>query len=203
MNASPSQGGEVTNGALGAFIIASENLIKVFFEFLNCYADLLNVLVLIVIAYGGWKQLKDIREQNELSRIVSWKSSIQDVNSLIFKYPKYFHPVLYPPDQEEEDVMQTTAAYASLNALETIYHMRKGEGKGKVDEIKRFLRAYVYESDPIKELWKNPAFPSAFTAEFQKEIDDIVLPHTISNTTSKKKAPEADESGTAPEEKST
>ena len=88
--------------------------------------------------------------------------------------------------------MRTTAAYASLNALETIYHMRKGDDESKLVELRGFLKAYVYGSDPIKQLWKNPAFHSAFTTEFQKEVNEIIPPHTLADTTSKNKAPKLD-----------
>lgn len=166
-------------------------------EWISAIAQVSTVVVLVRAAIAGRKQLEIIREQNDarqeqnrtiqeqndLSRIVEWKSSIQEVNNLILKYPATFRPVLYPPIESDEEVRETTAAYASLNALETIYHMRMraAESNDERDEIENFLRAYISESGPIKKLWKKKAFHHAFTTEFQEAISKIVNSPSIAS----------------------
>lgn len=136
---------------------------------------ILNFLVFLGVAAGGWRQLATIIEQHELDRIVAWKGSLQDVNKLIFDKPEFFVPVLYPPDREREDVLKTTAAYTSLNALEIIYHMRRAEKDENVDtDIKKFIETYVSKSKEIKQLWGRPAYRNAFTQDFQKVMNEIV-----------------------------
>ena len=149
---------------------------------ISAAADVAAFVVLVFAAVFGGKQIKIIEEQNRLSRIVGWKSSIQEVNDLILKYPDIFHPVLFPPLESEGEVKTTTAAYASLHALETIYHMRMSEAQNKKEkgeeekkEISEFLQSYISGSGPIKDLWKkNKTSHSAFTKEFQDVISKIV-----------------------------
>lgn len=142
---------------------------------ITAMAGVLNFLVFLSVAAGGWWQLATIIEQHELDRIVAWKGSLQDVNKLIFDKPEFFVPVLYPPDREREDVLKTTAAYTSLNALEIIYHMRRAEKGEHVDaDIKQFIETYVSKSEEIKKLWGRSAYRNAFTQDFQKVMNDIV-----------------------------
>ena len=155
-------------------------------QLISAAADVAAFIVLVFAAIFGGKQIKIIEEQNRLSRIVAWKSSIQEVNDLILKYPDVFHPVLFPPLESEKEVKKTTAAYASLHALETIYHMRMSEAQNKkkekgedqkeeIEEINGFLQSYISGSNPIKDLWKeNKTSHSAFTKEFQDVITKIV-----------------------------
>ncbi len=86
------------------------------------------------------RQAEIASEQAGLNRIVATKASIQEVNKLIFQYPDFFIPLLYPQlvgDDEEkreegiEKGKQLTSAYTSLNALETLYHMRTAGREGE------------------------------------------------------------------------
>ena len=43
----------------------------------------LDLIIFLFVAAVGLMQLATIKEQNELSRIIFWKSSIQEVNKLI------------------------------------------------------------------------------------------------------------------------
>lgn len=142
---------------------------------ISAAAGVLNFLVFLVVAVGGWWQVANIIKQHELDRIIAWKSSLQDVNKLIFDKPEYFVPVLYPRNNDRDDVLKTTAAYTSLNALEIIYHMRRTEKGENVDaDIKKFIQTYISKSEAIKQLWGKPAYRNAFTQDFQKMMEDIV-----------------------------
>lgn len=155
------------------------------YQFMTAVGTFGSLIVFIVVAYFGFQQLQKIREQNEtirnqseLDRIFAWKNSIQDINRLIIEKPKIFIPLLYPQlytdgmdeKEAEEKGMKITGAYASLHTLEAIYHMRKGDGQDR-DQLRHFLGAYVRASDEIKEMWGIKEYRSAFTQDFQDEMN--------------------------------
>ncbi len=140
------------------------------------FVGILDLIVFLFVATVGLAQLIAMRGQNELSRIIFWKSSIQEINKLILENPDKFVPIFYPGKRPEE-VLRITGAYTSLNTFETIFHMRKSQDPKQVKEL---LRTYIFNNDPIKELWKQKEYRDAFTTEFQDAINDI-LPKTSLN----------------------
>lgn len=109
--------------------------------------------MLILVAIFGGLQLKKLQEQNKLSRLIARKSSVQEVNKLIFQESDIFIPLLYGPvdkdvvkdtikegreatekDKAKRYGMNLTAAYASLHALDTIYQMREGDNPDDEEE---------------------------------------------------------------------
>ena len=140
-------------------------------------------LVLTWAAIAGRKRLNAIQEQNSLSRIVEWKSSLQNVNDSILEHPDPFSPVLYPPPQTPKEMKESIAAYSILNALETVYYMRKNIDEEKLEDIREFLTIYISHQGPIRELWKEKANRSAFTSEFQTEISRILCESNKSPST--------------------
>lgn len=69
------------------------------------------------------------------------------------------------------------AAYAILNALETVYYMRKNIDEENLEDIREFLKTYISKEDgPIEKLWQKPTYRSAFTSEFQTKISNILDP---------------------------
>ena len=146
-------------------------------EYMKDYSDLmeyLNFLVLLFIAVGGWRQFKTVHKQSELDRIVSWKSSLQEVNKLIFAHPDKFTSIFYP-DMSEEDLLKITGAYTSLNAMETIYHMRKDKNDPeKMKRIRAYLKSYLSNNPAIKDMWAIKEYHDAFTQEFQDEVNQIL-----------------------------
>ena len=147
--------------------------INTFIETANLFA-IIEIAVLLLIGIGGWMQLKTIRKQNELSRIVSWKSSLQEVNKLIFAHPDRFIPIFYP-HMTEEELLKTTGAYTSLNAMETIYHMRKDEkDEEQMKRLRAYLEAYLSDNQAIIDMWSIEEYHDAFTPEFQDEVNQIL-----------------------------
>ncbi|MCY4389021.1 MAG: hypothetical protein OXC18_18165 [Desulfurellaceae bacterium] len=131
------------------------------------------------------KQAELTAKQDALNRIVATKASIQEVNKLIFQYPDFFIPLLYPQLVKEhgekkgiEQGKQLTSAYTSLNALETLYHMRTA-GREKedpvLDEVRGFIRAYIRADNTIAELWRQKPYRAAFHENFQTEVTDALI----------------------------
>lgn len=110
----------------------------------------------------------------DLDRLIAWKTSVQEVNHLIFGDPETFRKVLYPEAETDEEVRELTAAYASLHALEVIYYMRKDD-KDDAKRLQDFLKGYV-KSDAFKNMWRNKAFRAAFSEDFRKEIGGYIAP---------------------------
>ena len=166
---------------------------------ISALTQVLTWITFVVVAFGGWMQLKTIQEQNEtiqeqnetiqeqndISRIVEWKNSLQNVNNSILEHPDSFLRVLYPPPQSVEEMKRSIAAYSILNALETVYYMRKNIDGEKIEDIREFLKTYIsHKNSPIEELWKEEAYRSAFTSEFQTEISEIFKKSNKSPSTS-------------------
>ena len=167
-------------------------------DWISAATQVLTLITFVVVAIGGWMQLKTIQEQNEtiqeqnetiqeqndISRIVEWKNSLQNVNNSILEHPDPFLEVLYPPPQSVEEMKLSIAAYAILNALETVYYMRKNIDEEKLEDIRAFLKTYISKKNgPIEKLWKEPTYRSAFTSEFQTEISDILKKNNKSPST--------------------
>ena len=151
--------------------IKTDNLLAIIED--NLFA-IIEIAVLLLIGIGGWMQLKTIRKQNELSRIVSWKSSLQEVNKLIFAHPDRFIPIFYP-HMTEEELLKITGAYTSLNAMETIYHMRKDEkDEEQMKRLRAYLEAYLSDNQAIIDMWSIEEYHDAFTREFQDEVNQIL-----------------------------
>lgn len=119
-------------------------------------------------------QQKEMSKQHDLDRLIAWKTSVQEVNHLIFRDPETFRKVLYPEAETDEEVKELTAAYASLHALEVIYYMRKDD-KDDAKRLQDFLKGYV-KSDAFKNMWGNKAFRAAFSGDFRKEIGGYIAP---------------------------
>lgn len=90
---------------------------------------------------------------------------------------KTFGAVLYPGEPLDR-VKELTAAYASIHALETIYHTRQDEesssDKGLFDE---FLRLYV-SSEEIRTAWSYEPARQAFTTAFQEKRNNLMAETT-------------------------
>ena len=105
-----------------------------FWQMVGAAAQVTQCLILVIAGFLAWEQLEKMNEQqesmveqHELDRLIAWKTSVQEVNHLIFGAPKTFRKVLYPEAGTDEEVKELTAAYASLHALEVIYYMRKDD----------------------------------------------------------------------------
>ena len=160
-------------------------------QWTTAIAAVLTLAVLVLAAIAGWEQLKIIQEQNRttqeqnrLSRIVEWKSSLQNVNDSILEHPDPFLEVLYPPPNSADEMKKSIAAYNILNALETVYYMRKSIDEKQLEDIRKFLETYISHQGPIRDLWKEPTNRSAFTSEFQTEISNILYKINKSPSTS-------------------
>lgn len=160
-------------------------------QWISAIATVLTLVVLVLAAIAGWKQLKIIQEQNittqeqnNLSRIVEWKSSLQNVNDSILEHPDSFLKVLYPPPNSVDEMKKSIAAYTILNALETVYYMRKSIDEKQLEDIRKFLETYISHEGPIRDLWEKPTYRSAFTSEFQDEISCILGENNKSPCTS-------------------
>lgn len=158
---------------------------------ISAVADVLTLGVLTWAAIAGRKQLgalrdqnKTTQEQNNLSRIVEWKSSLQNVNDSILEHPDPFLEVLYPPPNSVDEMKKSIAAYTILNALETVYYMRKSIDEKQLEDIRKFLETYISHEGPIRDLWEKPTYRSAFTSEFQTEISNILKKNNKSSSTS-------------------
>ena len=146
-------------------------------QWISAVVAVLTLLVLTWAAIAGGKQLKIIQEQNRttqeqnrLSRIVEWKSSIQETNKLILEDPDKFVPIFYP-GKSPEDVLRITGAFTNLNTFEIIFHMRKDQDP---KQFKELLKTYILHNEPIKELWGEKEYRDAFTSEFQDAVNDIL-----------------------------
>ena len=143
----------------------------------NHYAPILEILILLLIAIVGGKQLKSIERQNELIRIVQWKNSLNEINKMMIDDPKKYIPLFYP-ESDEGEAVEITGAYTSLNTMEIVYHMRKDEEDPRIlDEL---LRNYIKPSNKaILNLWgKDEAYRHAFTKEFREKVDEILKPES-------------------------
>lgn len=139
----------------------------------NHYAPILEILILLLIAVVGGKQLKSIKRQNELIRIVQWKNSLNEINKMMLGNPKKYIPLFYP-ESDEGEAVEITGAYTSLNTMEIVYHMRKDEEDPRIlDEL---LRTYITPSNKaILNLWgKGEAYRHAFTKEFREKVSEIL-----------------------------
>ena len=152
-------------------------------QWIGVLFDALILGALVLAAKVGRKQLNVIQEQNSLGRIVEWKSSLQNVNDSILEHPDSFLPVLYPPPQTPKEMKESIAAYSILNALETVYYMRKNIDEENRKDIREFLESYISHQGPIRVLWKEPTNRSAFTSEFQTEISRILCESNKSPST--------------------
>ena len=149
------------------------------------FMQFLSTLALIATAVLIYFQLRRLEEQNELQRVVTSKSSIQDVNELILDYPETFLPLLYPGEYKEtmtqkdiEKLKKPTAAFAILHSLEGLYYMEKSN-KTNPDAFKKILEYYLRGS-VVHELWGNKTYHAAFTKDFQ-DIMDLVV-HEMDST---------------------
>lgn len=140
------------------------------------YAPILEILILLLIAVVGGKQLKSIKRQNELIRIVQWKNSLNEINKMMLGDPKKYIPLFYPESNEYEAI-KITGAYTNLNTMEIVYYMRKDEEDP--DILDKLLRSYINpDNEGVKILWKkeNEALRHAFTNEFQERVNEILEP---------------------------
>lgn len=160
-------------------------------EWISAVFVALTFIILTWAAKAGRKQLDAIQkqnittqEQNSLNRIVAWKSSLQNVNDSILEHPDPFLEVLYPPPNSVDEMKKSIAAYNILNALETVYYMRKSIDEKQLEDIRKFLETYISHKGPIRDLWKEPTNRSAFTSEFQTEISNILYKINKSPSTS-------------------
>lgn len=151
----------------GALLERWETLIKV-----KHTPTLLQTLILTATGLMIFWQLRETAKQNYLDRIISWKNSVQNINTLIINNAALFGEVLYP-GRNQKEIERLTAAYASLHALEVIYYMRK-EDEYPPYRLREFLVSYV-ASDAFAELWKFAQYRVAFTQEFQEEINKILM----------------------------
>ena len=167
-------------------------------DWISALTQVLTLLTFVVVAIGGWMQLKTIQEQNEtiqeqnetileqndISRIFEWKNSLQNVNNSILEHPASFLRVLYPPPQSVEEMKRSIAAYSILNALETVYYMRKNIDGDEFEDTRKFLTTYISHQGPIRDLWQESTSHSAFTSEFQTVISEILYKINKSPSTS-------------------
>ena len=140
---------------------------------INNHAPLCEIVVLVVIAVGGWRQLKAIKKQNELIRIVQWKNSLNEINKMMLDNPEKYIPIFYPGSSENE-IVEITGAYTNLNTMEIVYHMRKDEEDPRI--LDKLLRSYINpDNKVVKNLWgKDEAYKHAFTNEFREKVDEIL-----------------------------
>ena len=54
---------------------------------INQHARLCEIVLLISIAVVGWIELRNIKKQNELIRIVQWKNSLNEINKMMLDDP--------------------------------------------------------------------------------------------------------------------
>ena len=150
-------------------------------QMVGAVAQIGQCLILAVAGVFAWVQLRKMSEQqekmraqHELDRLIAWKTSVQEVNHLIFGDPETFRKVLYPKAETDEEVRMLTAAYSSLHALEVIYYMRKDD-EGDTGRLQDFLKEYV-SSGAFKNMWANDAFRAAFSEDFRKAIGKHIAP---------------------------
>lgn len=137
------------------------------------------VVILAIIAAVARHELKVIKRQNELIRIVQWKNSLNEINKMMLDDPDKYIPIFYPKSSEDEEekckAKEMTGAYTSLNTMEIVYHMRKDEEDPRIlDEL---LSDYIKPSnEAIKNLWgeKDKASRHAFTREFREKVTEIL-----------------------------
>jgi len=110
-------------------------------------------------------------------QIIAWKTSALELNRLAMQYPRTFRRVLYPKSEDADQVIRLTSAYSSLHALEVMYHMRKGQ-EWRPDRLDTFLREYVW-SEELRDAWGNPAAQTAFTKEFQKKLNKVIIDNPL------------------------
>ena len=142
-------------------------------------ASLLTLIIdiagVVVLGFSAWMILKQLRQQDErhyADRVIAWKNSALGLNQFAMRYPEVFKKVLYPMSKDADEVMQVTAAYSSLHALEVMYYMRKDE-EDQPDRIDVFLREYV-ASHELRKAWTVEAAQTAFTKEFQERLNNVI-----------------------------
>ena len=139
---------------------------------INQHAHLCEIAVLILIAVVGWIELRNIKKQNELIRIVQWKNSLNEINKMMLDDPDKYISLFYSgPDVGA--AVEITKAYTSLNTMEIVYYMRKDEEDPHI--LYQLLKNYIKSNKAIKKLWdQGEEYQHAFTKEFRKKVDEIL-----------------------------
>ena len=152
------------------------------------FLELIQTIGAIIAAFWLWRQFSQRDKHHTLDRLIAWKSSTQQINSLILQDPAAFRPVLYPTMTTDEEVKSITAAYASLHTLEVIYMSRKKpeikvfpwtRDANKI--LSEFVESYVLAGDKSKsesgnqfrKLWEQDVYRQAFGPEFRDELTRI------------------------------
>ncbi len=141
-------------------------------EGIGLIIEILTLVVLVVSARAIWWQLRQQEQRHHTDQKIAWKNSALELNKLAMAYPDIFRKVLYPRTKNTEEVQKYTSAYSSLHALEVMYYMRKDEEQG-TDRLDTFLREYV-DSQELRAAWRVEAAHTAFTKEFQEQLNAII-----------------------------